>query len=147
MSASLLSSSRAAASGSAFKSGSSRRARVAVVCQAQQQQQEGVVLCRRAAIATLPLFAVAFALPQRASALIPDEEDEDMLERAKANRKKRLVEQRGTTREFIREEGLKNQLLDSELVPVQRAVNTLAKSGVLLYWSRSAGRAIELPAR
>lgn len=60
---------------------------------------------------------------------IPDEEDEEMLERAKANRQRRLASQKETTREFLREEGLKNTQLDSELVPVQKAVFQLAKSG------------------
>jgi hypothetical protein len=52
-----------------------------------------------------------------------------MLERAKANRQRRLASQKETTREFLREEGLKNTQLDSELVPVQKAVFQLAKSG------------------
>lgn len=37
-------------------------------------------------------------LPGRAWALIPDEEDEELLERAKANRQKRLAAQKETTR-------------------------------------------------
>lgn len=37
-------------------------------------------------------------LPNNAWALIPDEEDEEMLERAKANRQKRLAAQKETTR-------------------------------------------------
>lgn len=32
--------------------------------------------------------------------------------------------------DFLREEGLKDKLLDSELIPVQKAVFQLAKSGV-----------------
>jgi hypothetical protein len=59
----------------------------------------------------------------------PDEEDEELLERAKANRKQRLAAQKETTRDFLREEGVKDRLLDSELLPVQKAVFQLAKSG------------------
>jgi hypothetical protein len=59
----------------------------------------------------------------------PDEEDEELLERAKANRKQRLAAQKETTRDFLREEGLKDKQLDSELLPVQKAVFQLAKSG------------------
>ena len=69
------------------------------------------------------LFAAAAVFaPEPALALIPDEEDEELLERAKANRQKRLVEQRETTREFLEEEGLKDVLLDQELIPIQKAV-------------------------
>jgi hypothetical protein len=116
-----------ASSGFAFKAGTRRSVRLSVVCKAAPAQD--VVLARRAAIASLPLFAAALAMPKQARALIPDEEDEEMLERAKANRAKRLEQQRETTREFLREEGLKNSQLDQELLPVQRAVNQLAKSG------------------
>lgn len=59
----------------------------------------------------------------------PDEEDEELLERAKANRLKRLAQQKETTRDFLREEGLKDKQLDSDLIPVQKAVFQLAKSG------------------
>jgi hypothetical protein len=59
----------------------------------------------------------------------PDEEDEELLERAKANRKQRLAAQKETTREFLREGGIKDKQLDSELLPVQKAVFQLAKSG------------------
>jgi hypothetical protein len=69
-----------------------------------------------------------FLVP-RAWALIPDEEDEELLERAKANRQKRLASQKETTREFLKEEGLTNKTLNSELIPVQKAVFQLAKSG------------------
>jgi hypothetical protein len=69
-----------------------------------------------------------FLVP-RAWALIPDEEDEELLERAKANRQKRLASQKETTREFLKEEGMTNRTLNSELIPVQKAVFQLAKSG------------------
>lgn len=84
---------------------------------------------RRQALAGLSLATGLALLPNRAWALIPDEEDEEMLEKAKANRQKRLQAQKEVTREFLREDGLKDKLLDSELVPVQKAVFQLAKSG------------------
>jgi hypothetical protein len=81
-------------------------------------------------LSTAGLSALAFAAsPKPALALIPDEEDTEMLEKAKANRRKRLAEQRETTREFLNAEGLENRQLDQELVPVQRLVLDLAKSG------------------
>lgn len=99
----------------------SRRQRSAIVCNAQ------VEFNRRAALAA-SLVPTFFFVP-KANALILDEEDEEMLEKAKANRAKRLAEQRETTRQFMQEEGLDNRRLDQKLVPVQRAVNELAKSG------------------
>jgi hypothetical protein len=84
---------------------------------------------RRQAIAGLSLATGLSLLPSRAWALIPDEEDEELLEKAKANRQKRLAAQKEVTREFLREDGLKDKLLDSELIPVQKAVIQLAKSG------------------
>jgi hypothetical protein len=84
---------------------------------------------RRQALAGLSLTTGLALLPNKAWALIPDEEDEEMLEKAKANRQKRLQAQKEVTREFLREDGLKDKLLDSELVPVQKAVFQLAKSG------------------
>lgn len=59
----------------------------------------------------------------------PDEEDEELVEKAKANRKARLAQQQTTTRQFIKSEGLNDVKLDKELVPIQRAVLKLAKSG------------------
>lgn len=112
----------------AFKAGSRPACiRAAVVCKATPE--DAVACGRRAMVAALPLFAAALVTPRQAAALIPDEEDEEMLERAKANRQKRLLQQRETTREFLKEEGLKNGTLNQELVPVQKAVNQLAKSG------------------
>ena len=53
---------------------------------------------RRQALAGGLLATGLSLLPGRAWALIPDEEDEELLERAKANRQKRLAAQKETTR-------------------------------------------------
>mmetsp|Transcript_23285 Transcript_23285/g.59517 ORF Transcript_23285/g.59517 Transcript_23285/m.59517 type:complete len:196 (-) Transcript_23285:466-1053(-) len=82
---------------------------------------------RRALLAGLMLPVVMGA--PKAQALIPDEEDEELLEKARANRAKRLQEERATQRAFMQEEGLKDRNLDQELVPVQKAVYKLAQSG------------------
>ncbi|KIY94134.1 thylakoid lumenal protein [Monoraphidium neglectum] len=85
---------------------------------------------RRAALgALLGAASLALAAPRRALALIPDEEDEELLERAKANRAARLQKNQEVTRAFIKEEGLTNKQLDSELIPVQKAITKLAQSG------------------
>eukprot|EP00879_Flechtneria_rotunda_P001730 GHRR01001893.1.p2 GENE.GHRR01001893.1~~GHRR01001893.1.p2 ORF type:complete len:228 (+),score=65.93 GHRR01001893.1:44-685(+) len=91
----------------------------------------GEAVNRRAAMAGFYVATAGVFVP-KAWALIPNEEDEELLERAKANRQKRLALQKETTRDFIREEGLKDKQLNSELIPVQKAVNQLAKSGAQL---------------
>eukprot|EP00775_Hariotina_reticulata_P003647 gene3647-3908_t len=100
-----------------------------VMCQAISANNADAV-SRRAALSAsfIGVGALLVSVPN-AWALIPDEEDEEMLESAKANRQRRLASQKETTREFLREEGLKDKQLDSELVPVQKAVFQLAKSG------------------
>jgi hypothetical protein len=88
------------------------------------------VLLASTTVAASALLAIVPAQPARA--LIPDEEDEELLERAKANRQRRLAEQKETTRNFLRDDGLKDKTLDTELIPVQKAVVQLAKSGETL---------------
>ncbi len=99
----------------------------AVICRAQAQQTSSRRAMLSAGLMSTAALSLAFVQPARA--LIPDEEDTEMLEKAKANRRKRLEEQRETTREFLNAEGLENRLLDQELVPVQRLVLDLAKTG------------------
>ncbi|KAF6260931.1 hypothetical protein COO60DRAFT_1504022 [Scenedesmus sp. NREL 46B-D3] len=101
----------------------------AAVCNSVKADAEAVN--RRSALtAGLVVMGALVAAPvPKAWALIPDEEDEELLERAKANRKQRLAAQKETTRDFLREGGIKDKQLDSELLPVQKAVFQLAKSG------------------
>ncbi|PNW81686.1 hypothetical protein CHLRE_06g256250v5 [Chlamydomonas reinhardtii] len=82
---------------------------------------------RRAILGVALLPALMYA--PKALALIPDEEDEDLVEKAKANRRARLAQQRGVTRDFMASENLTDRRLEQELVPVQKAVYKLAKSG------------------
>ncbi|CAG9467862.1 unnamed protein product [Pedinophyceae sp. YPF-701] len=75
------------------------------------------------------LLGIATLLPAApALALIPDDDDEELVAKAKANRKARLAEQRVTEREFAVAEGQKNLKLESKLPPVQTAVNSLIKT-------------------
>jgi hypothetical protein len=116
-----------------------QRRGAAAVCRAAAPAP---AVARRAALAGLLAAAAALAPPPRpALALIPDEEDEEMLERAKANRAARLQKNQAVTRQFIKEEGLTNKQLDAELVPVQRAIARLAQSGAwALLFSWGGGR-------
>lgn len=87
-------------------------------------------MSRRAAglaVASAPLAFLAVAPAARA--LILDEEDEELLNKAKANRKSKLAADKLIEREFLQDEGLKNRNLDKELVPVQKAIYSMAKSG------------------
>ena len=60
-----------------------------------------------------------------ASALLPDDDDEDLILKAKSNRSKRLKEEKSTEQTYSRLAGLNRD----DLASVQRAVNRLAKSG------------------
>ncbi|KAL4423316.1 hypothetical protein ABPG77_006111 [Micractinium sp. CCAP 211/92] len=86
----------------------------------------------RRALAGL-LAAVPVLLPaSQALALIPDDDDEELVERARANRAKRLVEERQTQQAFARSSKNLDRVLEQELIPVQRAINSLAAGGAQL---------------
>lgn len=95
------------------------------MCQAVQPSADAASRRTMLGMALIPALAYA---PQ-ALALIPDEEDDSLLEKAKANRRARLTQQRGVTRDFLASENLQEAGLGSKLVPVQKAVYKLAKSG------------------
>lgn len=88
------------------------------------------IVDRRAAVGSilLPVFLYA---PQ-ALALIPDEEDEDMVNKAKANRKTRIAQNKSTTRQLLADDGIVDKQLANDLVPIQKAVTQLAKTGAEL---------------
>lgn len=86
-------------------------------------------LARRSALAGLLGGAALLPFSRPALALIPDEEDEELLAKAKANRAERLAKNKETTRAFIADEGFSNKQLEGELIPVQKAVAKLAQSG------------------
>jgi len=108
----------------AFKSNVRPQTR-AVLCRATT---EANCLVDRRALLSAAVVGSSLIVP-KAWALIPDEEDEELLERAKANRRQRIASQKETTRVFLQEEGVVNKTLNAELVPVQKAVFQLAKSG------------------
>jgi hypothetical protein len=111
-----------AAGSTAFQA--SRKPARAVACRAQQEQ----AIDRRAALASLAFLPAAFYAP-KALALIPDEEDEEMVEKAKANRKARLQQDKQVAREFLSGEGIKDVADAKDLAPVQQAVFKLAEAG------------------
>jgi hypothetical protein len=90
-----------------------------------------VCLDRRGMVLGAGLFSALqlMATPLPALALIPDDDDEDMIEKAKANRKKRLAGEKQAEKEFSRSEGFVDKNAKQNLVAVQLAVNALAKVG------------------
>jgi hypothetical protein len=110
---------------SAFSSKASKKSVRAVSCKASARQE---AIDRRAALSALAFLPAAFYAP-KALALIPDEEDEEMVERAKANRKAKLQQDRQVAREFLNTEGIKDIADSKDLAPVQQAVFKLAECG------------------
>jgi hypothetical protein len=91
----------AAAGVSAIRSSSTRAVGVVRAAAAQPEAAAELRLPRRA-LAGL-LAAVPVLLPaSRALALIPDDDDEDLIERARANRKNKLASERQTEKAFSR---------------------------------------------
>eukprot|EP01023_Acetabularia_acetabulum_P017220 TRINITY_DN1854_c0_g1_i2.p1 TRINITY_DN1854_c0_g1~~TRINITY_DN1854_c0_g1_i2.p1 ORF type:complete len:223 (+),score=30.70 TRINITY_DN1854_c0_g1_i2:98-766(+) len=74
-------------------------------------------------------FGLIQNVNQKAFALIPDDDDEELIERAKAKRQSRLQEQKEVQREFITSEGLKDKSVSEDVALVQKTVIKLAKSG------------------
>eukprot|EP01025_Chloroclados_australasicus_P022768 TRINITY_DN2333_c0_g4_i1.p1 TRINITY_DN2333_c0_g4~~TRINITY_DN2333_c0_g4_i1.p1 ORF type:complete len:229 (+),score=37.69 TRINITY_DN2333_c0_g4_i1:99-689(+) len=71
-----------------------------------------------------PLLSARSAL-----ALIPDDDDEELVEKAKANRAKRLAEDKEAQRRYVDTAGLRDRSSEKTIVPVQNAVYKLAKAG------------------
>ncbi|PSC74478.1 thylakoid lumenal kDa chloroplastic [Micractinium conductrix] len=103
---------------------------LAVAPRAAADEQPAAV--SRRALAGL-LAAVPVLLPaSRALALIPDDDDEELVEKARANRAKRLASERQTEQAFTRSGDKIDRVLEQELIPVQKAINSLASSGAQL---------------
>ncbi|GFR43142.1 hypothetical protein Agub_g4164 [Astrephomene gubernaculifera] len=80
----------------------------------------------------------------KALALIPDEEDERLLEKAKANRRARLAQQRSVTRDFMAFENLTDGRLGREFAPAQKAIYKLARAGYQMEAGDLNGAAVTL---
>lgn len=68
-------------------------------------------------------------LSEPALALIPDDEDNELLTKAKANRKAKIQAEKRVERKLVESEGLKGNL-ERQLAPVQKAIAQLSKAGV-----------------
>lgn len=92
------------------------------------------VMGRRGAVLGAGLLAAVqlMATPLPALALIPDDDDEEMVQKAKANRQKRLAGEKKAEKEFSRAEGFVDRGSKQDIAAVQLAVNALAKIGEAL---------------
>jgi hypothetical protein len=108
-----------------------RRHQTTVVCSCAQKNEIHVSIGRRGAVVGAGVMSLVqlMSVPMPAHALIPDDDDEDMIEKAKANRKKRLAGEKQAEKEFSRSEGFVDKNAKQNLVVVQLAVNALAKVG------------------
>eukprot|EP00798_Chlamydomonas_sp_ICE-L_P023518 gene23518-9041_t len=101
--------------------------RSAVLCRAETAR----VSSRRPILVSLgSVLPAIVAFPS--IAMILEEDDEEMVEKAKANRKARLEADRAITRDFLESEGIKDKQLAFEVAPLQTAIYKLAKSGAQL---------------
>mmetsp|Transcript_33865 Transcript_33865/g.62873 ORF Transcript_33865/g.62873 Transcript_33865/m.62873 type:complete len:243 (-) Transcript_33865:197-925(-) len=73
---------------------------------------------------TAPLLGV-----RQAMALIADDDDAELVARAKANRQKRIQEEKKTEYEFLASEGLTNKKQRTELQSITKAISRLADLG------------------
>ena len=83
---------------------------------------------RRSLAALLAAAPVMFPAA-RALALIPDDDDENLVEKARANRKNRLADEKEAEKTFAKAEGFVNESTKRDLVAIQRAVNSLGLAG------------------
>eukprot|EP00471_Norrisiella_sphaerica_P000374 CAMPEP_0184487132 /NCGR_PEP_ID=MMETSP0113_2-20130426/9293_1 /TAXON_ID=91329 /ORGANISM="Norrisiella sphaerica, Strain BC52" /LENGTH=235 /DNA_ID=CAMNT_0026869319 /DNA_START=20 /DNA_END=727 /DNA_ORIENTATION=+ len=85
-------------------------------------------LGRRAVVGGIGLTAPLMAV-RRSMALLPDDDDAELLERAKSKRAERIKREKEVEYEFLRQQGQTNLKERTELVPITRAVARLADLG------------------
>jgi hypothetical protein len=73
-------------------------------------------------LASLPIFA------QSAQALIPDDDDEELVDLAKSRRKERLATEKSIENKFVKQGDYRGK----DVTQIQNAVNKLAKEGLSL---------------
>lgn len=84
---------------------SSASRRVVVAALSQNSTTSAAKVQRRSMAALLAALPAILPVGQ-ALALIPDDDDEELIEKARANRKAKLAEERATEKTFARTEGL-----------------------------------------
>mmetsp|Transcript_11495 Transcript_11495/g.32607 ORF Transcript_11495/g.32607 Transcript_11495/m.32607 type:complete len:221 (-) Transcript_11495:128-790(-) len=101
--------------------------RAAPIVRATADRSAGQV--SRRSTATMLVLPATLLLPKNAWALIPDDDDEELIAKAKANRQARLKQDREQGRDFLKGEGVSTSADTANLVPVQKAIAMLAKAG------------------
>ncbi|GMH43011.1 hypothetical protein BSKO_10933 [Bryopsis sp. KO-2023] len=110
---------------------SSSSCRRVVVCKAELPKAVPAST-RRVALLGLGLAAfpaVQMTNPKNALALLPDDDDADLVEKAKAARQERIKKEFATERKYAKDSGFSTQKDQEAIIPVQKAVFELAKSG------------------
>lgn len=126
-----LTTTRLSAAPQPFVAAAKPRRATAARASSEQAPEQLPQLRRRAALAALLAGVPALGLAAPALALIPDDDDEDLVEKARANRRAKLAEEKATEREFERSAGY-TKALEKDLIPVQKAVTALARAGAAL---------------
>eukprot|EP00951_Prasinocladus_malaysianus_P029123 scaffold267428_cov33-Prasinocladus_malaysianus.AAC.1 len=96
----------AARAGPAGSAGTPRAARRSVVVQAGVADRSDAQAVSRRSAASLLAVPAALMFPGASRALIPDDDDEELVQKAKANRKARLEQDKKDSKEFVKSEGL-----------------------------------------
>uniref|UniRef100_A0A6V3SAZ5 Maintenance of Photosystem II under High light 2 C-terminal domain-containing protein n=1 Tax=Lotharella globosa TaxID=91324 RepID=A0A6V3SAZ5_9EUKA len=93
------------------------------------QKQGDMPQVSRRAIANGIACAAPLLGVRQAMALLPDDDDAELVARAKANRQKRIQEEKKTEYEFLASEGVTNKKQRIELQPITKAISRLADLG------------------
>lgn len=93
---------------------------------------ESTVPRRAALVGTLLIPATLAAIPLPSWALLPDDADTELIEKARASRSRRLQTELETERKFVKQQGFRDRRGEAILKPVQKAVFQLSRSGAAL---------------
>jgi len=100
----------------------------AVRCAAAKE--DTVQMSRRGLVSLVAAAPALYAA--KAFALIDYDEDDELLNKVREQRKAKVQQELIAEREFVKEGGFKDKVFDTEIVYVQKAINRLSKAGSLI---------------
>ncbi|CAD7695388.1 unnamed protein product [Ostreobium quekettii] len=89
-------------------------------------------ITRRSLLGSALIAPALLAAAAPSWALLPDDDDTDLIEKAKGRRQQRIQADREAERKFVKEGGYRDRRDESVLKPVQTAVFQLSRSGAAL---------------